>query len=390
MEVQRLLKKPDDSFFLFGPRGVGKSTWLKSALPAKIEINLLRSDVYLKYLSKPSHLREVVAPLKKGEWVWIDEVQKVPALLDEVHDLIESKKLKFALSGSSARKLKRHGANLLAGRAITRYLDAFSFAELPGKYDLNDRLEFGCLPLVMTKPAIKRDILKTYVATYLKEEIQEEGHVRKIEPFVRFLEVAALLNGQQVNGNNIAREAQVSRPSIEGYFSILVDTLLGHYLPAFQAKAKIKEQSHPKFYWFDPGVARAAAGLMDDPVDKEWLGCALETLIFHELRARNHFAGQDRRFFYYRLQSGNEIDFVIETRRGTLSRKPEVILIEVKNSKKWDPRWERPMLELKESEKVSVNQMIGVYRGDETLKRNGIQIFPVEEFLGRLHGGDIF
>ncbi len=387
---KRLLSPPRDSFFLFGPRGVGKSTWLKSELLADLSINLLQNDTYLKYLTNPSHLRDVTSSLKKHSWVCIDEVQKVPAILDEVQFLIEENKLRFALSGSSARKLKRGGANLLAGRAITRNMDPFSYAEIKQEYNLNKRLELGCLPLVVTKPDLGRDILKTYVATYLKEEIQEEGHVRKIEPFARFLEVAALLNAQQINGSNIAREAQIPRPSIDGYFSILVDTLIGYLLPAYQPRAKVKEQSHPKFYWFDCGVARAAAGLMDEHPESEWLGRALETLVYHELRARNHAVGSDRALSYYRLQSGVEVNFVIELKKASLTNKAQVILLEVKNSKKWDFRWSKPMLELKNSNKLEVKKMFGIYRGVEHLNRDGVEIMPVESFFELLHKAKIF
>lgn len=389
-DFSRLLTPPKDSFFLFGPRGVGKSTWLKSQLAADLTINLLQHDVYLKYLINPSYLRDVASGLKKTDWICIDEVQKVPAILDEVHWLIEERGLRFALSGSSARKLKRGGANLLAGRAITRHMDPFSFAEIAKVFNLRERLEYGCLPLVVNKPGLGRDILKTYVGSYLKEEIQEEGHVRKIKPFVRFLEVAALLNAQQVNGTNIAREAGIPRPSIEGYFSILVDTLIGYLLPAYQPRAKVKEQSHPKFYWFDCGVARAAAGLIDEVPESEWLGRSLETLVFHELRVRNHTAGLERALFYYRVQSGVEIDFIIELKKATLAQTAHVTLIEVKNSKKWDPRWSTPMLNLKASGKVRVQKMFGVYLGTDLLTRDGVEILPVEIFFERLHNGKIF
>ena len=389
-DFARLLTPPKDSFFLFGPRGVGKSTWLRSKLAANLTINLLQHDIYLKYLTNPSYLRDVASSLKKADWICIDEVQKVPAILDEVHWLMEERGLRFALSGSSARKLKRGGANLLAGRAITRRMDPFSFAEITKVYNLRERLEYGCLPLVVNKPELGRDILKTYVASYLKEEIQEEGHVRKIEPFVRFLEIAALLNAQQVNGTNIAREAGIPRPSIEGYFSILVDTLIGYLLPAYQPRAKVKEQSHPKFYWFDCGVARAAAGLMDEVPESEWLGRSLETMVFHELRVRNHTAGLERALFYYRVQSGIEIDFIIELKKATLAQKALVTLIEVKNSKKWDHRWSKPMLDIKKSGKVRVQKMFGVYRGTDHLKRDDVEILPVEMFFERLHNGLIF
>lgn len=389
VDVPRALAPPENSFFLFGPRGVGKSTWLKQRLSFDLAIDLLKSEQYLQLQQAPSRLRELATALPKRSWVCIDEVQKIPELLDEVHYLIEAYKLRFALSGSSARKLKRGGANLLAGRAITRYLDAFSYAELRERYELVDRLEWGCLPLVVNRPTLARDILRTYVATYIKEEIQEEGHVRKIAPFARFLEVAALLHGQQVNGASVARQASVPRASIDNYFSILTDTLLGHWLPSYRPHAKVQEQGHPKYYWFDIGVARAAAGRLDEPADSEWLGIALESLVFQELRAYFHTHQVERPIAYYRTQAGMEVDFVIETRKATLSRRPTVVLIEVKNAHKWDSRWSKPMVELSASRKVIVERMIGVYRGMEILRQGDVDIFPVETFFQRLHSGDL-
>jgi len=390
MAIKRTITMPNDSFFLFGPRGVGKSTTLRELTRFDMRIDLLKHDEYIRYLSSPSRLRELTGELKKGAWIWIDEVQKVPALLDEIHYLIEERKFKFALSGSSARKLKRHGANLLAGRAITRTMEPLSFCEIASSYNLADCLAWGTLPLVYNKPDMRKDILRTYVSTYIREEIQAEGHIRKIEPFVRFLEIAALMNARQINGNSIAREAHVSRPSIDGYFSILVDTLIGHMLPAFQPRAKVREQDHPKFYWFDSGAARAAAGLLDETPHPEWLGLALETQVFHELRCRNHFSGQERKFYYYRVQSGREIDFIIELRKGTVTRKPKVIVLEVKYSKKWDPKWEKEVLDMRASDKVDVENAFGIYTGNETLTKKRIKILPVEEFFSRLHRGDIF
>ncbi len=389
VDVARSLAPPDDSFFLFGPRGVGKSTWLKLQFSFDLAIDLLKSEEYLRFQQVPSRLRDMAAALPARSWICIDEVQKIPEILDEVHYLIENHKLRFALSGSSARKLKRGGANLLAGRAITRYLDPFSYAELRERYSLPDRLEWGCLPLVVNKPTMARDILRTYVATYIKQEIQEEGHLRKIAPFVRFLEIAALLHGQQVNGANIARQASVPRASVDNYFSILTDTLLGHWLPSYRPRAKVQEQQHSKYYWFDIGVARAAAGRLDEPVDSEWLGVALETLVFHELRVYFHTQHIERPIAYYRTQAGREVDFVVETRKATLSRRPSVVLIEVKSARHWDARWSQPMLELHASGKLTVERMIGVYRGADVLRQGDVDIFPVEVFFERLHNSEL-
>ena len=200
--------------------------------------------------------------------------------MDEVHRLIESKGYRFALSGSSARKLKKGRANLLAGRAVTKHMEFLSFYELKDFFELKRVLNWGTLPLVVLNTGQASDILSAYVHTYIKEEIKEEGIVRRTEPFIRFLEIAGIMNGQQVNKENIARDSKVPRGTVDTYFSILEDTLLGGFLPAFRPEAKVREQTHPKFYWFDAGAARGAGGLLYEPLDSLWFGRSLETFIF--------------------------------------------------------------------------------------------------------------
>ena len=388
--LSRLLKVPTRSFFLFGPRGVGKSTWLKSEVKAKATINLLESSTFLELSRNPSILEAKIGKLPAGSWIWIDEVQKIPQVLDEVHRLMEEHRWKFALSGSSARKLKRGGANLLGGRAITRIMESFSFYELGNEFELKNALDWGTLPLVALNQKDARDILQAYVHTYIKEEIKEEGLVRKLEPFIRFLEIAGIMNGQLVNADNIAREAKIPRANVDVYFSILEDTLLGHLLPSYRPKAKVREGSHPKFYWFDPGVARGAAGLLNDPVDGLWYGTALETLIFHELRVYNHTSQKERTIAFYRTGSGVEIDFIIETKKRTVSSKPSAICIEVKYSKRWDRKWEAPMRSLKASGQVKVEKMFGVYMGADRYHFDGVDVLPVAHFLKLLYANKVF
>jgi predicted AAA+ superfamily ATPase len=388
---ERSLDFPDKSFFLFGPRGVGKSSLLRRKMPPTSKsIDLLEFELSLELTRNPGKLEAICGNLKKGEWIWVDEVQKVPALLDEVQRLIETRGWKFALSGSSARKLRRGGANLLAGRALTKNLEGFTSHEMGKNFDLRFSLEFGTLPLVVTDQKNKIDTLSAYVHTYLREEIKEEGLVRKIDPFLRFLEIAGQVNGEQINSSNIARDAKISRSNVDNYFSILEDTLLGHWLRAYHAKAKVKEQSHPKFYWFDPGVARAAGGLLRENVESTWLGKSLETFIFHELRVYNHTSGKERGIFFYKVEHDTEIDFIIETKKGTMNHPPELILIEVKFAKKWDRRFEKPMLSLASSGKVNIKHMYGLYLGKEKYYYENTSILPVEDFLKNLHGGLIF
>lgn len=390
MGYTRLLPVPGHSFFLFGPRGVGKTTWLNHHFKDAVTLNLLKTETYLELAAHPGVIEAKIGRLPKGAWVCIDEIQKLPGLLDEVHRLMEEKGYRFALSGSSARKLKRQGANLLGGRAVTRYMESFASAEIGGDFDLRFCLEWGMLPLVLREPKIRSDTLRAYVHTYLKEEIKEEGLVRKVEPFVRFLEIAALMNGQQLNVENIARDAKAPRPTVDTYISILEDTLIVHKLPAYRPLAKVREQTTPKLYWFDAGVARGAAGLLDDPVDGMWLGTALETLVFHELRVHNHVRNKNRPLCYYRTAAGAEIDFVIETRKRTTSRKASVVCIEVKYAKTWKRDWEKPMRGLKETGKVFVDKMIGVYCGSETYTFDDVDVLPLTEFLKKLHQGNIF
>jgi predicted AAA+ superfamily ATPase len=388
--IKRLLGVPNRSFFLFGPRGVGKSTWIKKTMRGALFFNLLDSSLYLELSQNPMKLEALAGNIPEGSWIAIDEIQKIPTLLDEVHRLMEKKGWQFALCGSSARKLRRGGVNLLGGRAVTRNLDAFSYAELGDAFDLDFSLQWGLLPWVQLEKEDAADILNSYVHTYIKEEIREEGIVRRIPPFLRFLRIAGQLNGQLVNAQNISSEAMVPRSTVDVYFSILEDTLLGHFLPAYRPNVKIREQTHPKFYWFDPGVARSSAGLLFDPIDRIWKGTALETLIYHELRVFNHTRNRNREIFFYRTAYGTEIDFVIETRKRQPSSVPHIVCIEVKLAEKWNPSWERAMRSVQNSDKIQVDRMIGVYTGQRMYHFNGLDVLPVEEFLKRLYQGDVF
>lgn len=388
--LKRLLSLPNRSFFLFGPRGVGKSTWLKQQLKNAKIFDLLKTDLFLELSRNPSLLEAKIGNIPKDSWVSIDEIQKIPALLTEVHRLIEEKNWKFALSGSSARKLRRKGTDLLAGRAITKNLAQFTSCELKTLFNVNAALGWGMLPMVCLNSDDARDILNAYTHTYIKEEIQEEGIIRKLEPFLRFLEVAGIVNGQQINATNVASEASLPRSNVDVYFSVLTDTLLAHWLPAYKPKAKVREKTHPKFYWFDPGVARAAAGLLDDPLDSLWLGRALETLIFHELRVYNHISDKNRSISFYRVDNNNEIDFIIETRKKQQSTKAHIVCIEVKYSKKWNRKWEKPSRNLKLSNKIVIDKMLGIYMGKEQYTFDDFQVLPVQDFLSQLHSGKIY
>jgi uncharacterized protein len=386
----RILTPPDRSFFLFGPRGTGKSTWLKDVFPEGLYLDLLDASLSLELQRDPHRLEALAGRRAAGSWIVLDEIQKIPQLLDEVHRLMESHRWKFALCGSSARKLRRGGANLLAGRAITLNMEAFTALELGKQFDLGFSLEWGTLPFVQTDQHNAAEILAAYVSTYLKEEVREEGLVRSVPPFLRFLSIAGQLNAQIVNGHNIAREAAVPRTTVDTYFAILTDTLLGHFLPAWRPGYKVREMAHPKFYWFDSGVARAAAGLAHDHTDRAWLGTALETLIYHELRVYNEASRKMRPIAYYRTPAGVEIDFVIETRKRQSTSKPHVIAVEIKLAEKWDRSWGKALVDLRSNPAVVTDRLIGVYLGARSYTFGEVEIMPVSSFLEALHKGEIF
>jgi len=388
--IPRLLQRPDRSFFLFGPRGTGKSTWLERVLPDALRLDLLDASLFLELSRDPHRLEALVGSRRAGAWVVLDEIQKIPALLDEVHRLMESRRWRFALCGSSARKMRRGGANLLASRALTLAMEGFSAAELGHEFDLDSALNWGLLPFVRNEPDAATDILAAYVNTYLKEELQAEGLIRNVPPFVRFLAVAGQINGQVVNAQNIAREAAVARSTVDTYFAILTDTLVGHVLPAWRPGLKVREAAQPKFYWFDPGVARAAAGLLRDPVDRLWQGGALETLMFHELRIYNEVSRKHRPLSHYRTPAGVEVDFIIETARRRPGSPCRVVAIEVKRAERWDRMWDKPMRALAATSDVKVERMIAVYCGPRAYRFDEIQVLSMADFIKALYAGEVF
>ncbi len=253
--TRRFFNLPDNSCFIFGPRGTGKSTWIKQNLKEAMVINLLDEVTYLKFLANPGYIKEIVAGNKGNHKVFVvDEIQKIPQILDSIHYLIENdKSLRFILTRSSYRKLKRAGVNLLGGRAILKKMHPFMAAELGAAFDLESALKIGMVPLIdgAKNPA---ETLASYIALYLKEEVQTEGLVRNIGDFARFLEIISFSHGSVLNTSNVARESSVSRKITENYISILEDLLLGYLLPVFTKKAKRELISHSKFYYFDAGI----------------------------------------------------------------------------------------------------------------------------------------
>lgn len=311
----RLFKPPSaQSFFLFGPRGVGKTAWAHRQFPDAPFFDLLDYRTYTQLLAAPHRLGDQIPQRYKG-WVVVDEIQRVPELLNEVHRLIESRRLRFVLTGSSARKLRRRGVNLLAGRALTGHLHPLTALELGSDFDLKRALRWGCLPLACTseKP---HDYLSSYAATYLREEVQQEGLARNIGAFSRFLEAASFSQANVLNMAAVARECAVSAKVVEDYFSILEDLLIAVRLPVFTKRTKRRMIAHPKFYYFDAGVFQAIRprGPLDAP--EQIHGAALETLFLQQVRALNDYAALGYRLHYWRTSSGDEVDFVLYGERG--------------------------------------------------------------------------
>lgn len=299
-----------ETFFLWGPRQTGKSTLLRQAYPDAVWVDLLKADEYRRYLERPELLREELAVTDRPQQVVIDEVQKVPALLDEVHWLHENRGTRFALCGSSARKVRRGQANLLGGRAVRYELHGLTAGEIGPSFDLPRLLNHGYLPSHYTAEGPDR-LLAAYVGDYLKEEIAAEGLVRKLPVFSAFLGAAALSDGSFVNFTNIARDCGVSSPTVKEYFTILEDTLLGHWLPAYTKRPKRRVIGAPKFYLSDVGVVNHLARRGRLAAGGELFGRAFEHWVLHELLATRAYNEPDIELSYWRLASGIEVDFVV-------------------------------------------------------------------------------
>lgn len=386
---KRLISRPKKSFLLLGPRGTGKSTWLRTT-SFDLAIDLLKSRTRLDFQADPGILHDQVSNLKPGSWVLIDEVQKIPELLDEVHSIYEEKKIHFALSGSSARKLKRSGVNLLAGRALSYSMFPLIYPEYGAHQNIQTLVEWGTLPLVMDQPEFRAETLDTYVDTYLRQELLEEGLIRNLAPFSRFLKVAGLRNGQILNTERIASDCKVGRTTVDKYFEVLIDTLIGYRLPAYLPGLKEKEVSHSKFYFFDSGVARAASGQTGHSVSPESWGFYFETYLLNEIRAYLSYKKIKNNLFHYAVSGSGDIDLIIQHRPREISRAEQVTLVEFKASHDWDSKWTKSLLDFSaRNKKIKIQRLIGVYLGDRRLTQKDVEILPVFEFLSELNSGKI-
>ncbi len=298
-----------DSIFLFGPRGTGKTSWLKTHLPSALYIDLLDFSTYNSLSANPGSLREYI-PQNYENWIIVDEVQRVPELLNEVHRLIEERKLRFLLTGSSARSLRKKGVNLLAGRALTYHMHPLIIQEMGDEFNLQHALRFGLLPKAVSHLNPKK-YLKTYTQTYVREEVLQEGLTRNIGAFTRFLQAASFSQGALLNASEIGRELAVNRLVITNYFDILDDLLLAVRIPPFTHRAKRKMIAHEKFYFFDAGVYRALRSMGPGDQDEELDGAALETIFLQSIRAINDYLELDYTIYFWRTASGSEVDFVL-------------------------------------------------------------------------------
>ncbi len=376
--VQRLLSAPEQSFFLFGPRGTGKSTWLSQRFPDAHVIDLLSPDICRPLIAQPERLSDIVRAHADKYLFVIDEVQKVPALLDVVHQLIERyPDIRFVLTGSSARKLKCAGADLLAGRAILSTCHPFIAAELGEAFSLESALREGLLPIVLAAKN-RSQRLRTYLELYMREEIQMEGLVRNLGDFSRFLESISFSHGSVLTTSAVARDCGVSRTTVEGFVAILEDLLIASCLPVFSKRAKRQTVGHDKFFFFDAGVFRTIRpkGPLDAPQEID--GAALEGLVYHHLKTWNDYSEKPCSLHFWRTTNGQEVDFVMYGEH-------EFLAIEVKNSTRISSS-DLSGLKAFGSEYPDARKIF-LYRGSEQRMEGNVLCLPCERFLRALIPG---
>lgn len=370
MFARNLTSPKNKSFFLFGPRGTGKSTWVRQRFPDCLLIDLLDARDFTDFLAQPTRLAERIPAGHRG-WVAIDEIQKVPSLLDEVHRLIETRGLCFVLTGSSARKLRRGGVNLLAGRALTYEMHPLVVGELGEAFDLEFALNFGFLPAAWTEQDPKR-YLESYVRTYLQEEVLQEGITQNLPAFTRFLEAASFSQAQPVSYAAVARDCAIERRTVQNYFEVLEQLLIASRIPVFTKRAQRRMTSRPKFMFFDVGVFRTLrpSGPLDRP--EEIAGPALETLVWQQLRAINSYEHLGYGFFFWRSADHVEVDLVMYGNRGLLA-------IEVKRSAAIRSRDLRGLKAF--GKDYPQARKLLIYGGQHRETRDTIDLVPLTEFL---------
>lgn len=371
-EKKRVFSPLKGSYFLFGPRGTGKSSWIKRHYPNCLYIDLLMQDQFRIYSTYPERLKKVIDAQENLETVVIDEIQKIPELLTIIHVLIEERKeIQFILTGSNPRKLKKTGVDLLAGRAIKRMMHPFLACEMGDSFDLDRALNLGMLPIVWGAKD-PEEVLETYVDLYIQEEVKHEELTRSIGSFSRFLSVIAFSHASLLNLTNIARECEVKRHLVENYLEILQDLLLAHLVPVFTNRAQRSLVSHPKLYLFDAGVYHSlrSLSLMDAP--QEIQGGSLEGLVLQHLIAWCDYSKGKHQISYWRTKAGLEVDFIIYG-EGVFWA------IEVKNNSKISTKDVRGLLHFKEDYPECKTLLL--YRGKDRIVENGVLCIPCDEFL---------
>lgn len=379
---RRALPLPEpgtETFFLWGPRQSGKTTLLRERYPEAVWVDLLKADDFRRYGTRPELLREELSR-SGSRFVVVDEVQKLPALLDEAHWLHENAGVHFALCGSSARKLKRGHGNLLGGRAVRRELYGLTAQELGADFDLERMINHGTLPRIHLSER-PRPLLNSYVADYLKEEVMAEGLVRRLQPYSEFLNAAALTDTEQVNFASFARELGVSRVTVRGYFEILCDTLIATMLPSYRRRPKRRLSLADKFYFHDVGVVNFLARRGELRPGGELFGKAFENWVFHELRCYNSYCERFAEFSFWRLSTGVEVDFIVNDLECA---------IECKSSAEVRPDHLKGLRELGR-EHGETGRRIVVSRSPKSRKTSdGIEILGVADFLNELWSGGLF
>jgi predicted AAA+ superfamily ATPase len=371
IDIKREINIPKSSFFLFGPRGTGKSTFVKSIINKNdLYIDFLDPDTFRTYTAFPETLIRTVNAVNPNR-VIIDEVQKAPQILDVVHKIMEDKKILFILTGSGACKLKKRGADLLGGRASYCRMHPFTASELGQSFLLEKALQTGLIPVV-EKSADPTKTLSAYVDIYLREEILAEGLIRNLGTFARFLEIISFSHGTVLNVSNLARECQIGRGIVTGYIDILEDLLLAYRLNVFTRRAKRKTASHQKFYLFDNGLYRRLRQRGPLDIESELSGPALEGLVGQHIRAYSDFALQDTHLYYWRSLAGNEVDFVLYGGKTFAA-------VEVKNTKVIRPTDYNGLVSF--GDDYPESSLVLLYRGNVMMRHKNMLIVPVELFL---------
>lgn len=370
--LRRIIKAPEQSFFLFGPRGTGKSSWLRATFPQAHVIDLLSERTYQRLLVNPGQFADEVRAIPANQWLIVDEVQRLPSLLNEVHRLIEDRRQRFVLCGSSARKLKKAGINLLGGRTLHRSMHPFVPEELGGHFDLNEAMQYGFLPLVWDSPD-KQETLFAYAQMYLKEEIQAEALVRNLPGFARFLPIAALFHGQTVNVSNIAREAGVARTTVTGYLEILEETHLCFRLATYEAKLRVRERKLPKWYWCDPGIVRVMKRTSGDLAPEE-RGALFEGMVAQLIRAYKDYGNICDEMYCWAPsgRSAVEVDFL-------LIRGSDLIAIEAKSGTNFSEAWCKGLRAVAPM-KGLLRRIVVYPRGPVLRTPDGIDVVPFRHF----------